>query len=58
MGMYHPTNLSFFFVFLVRSRFWRWSDDREEYEIVFQNEELEPKWQVNRQYTHIWRLES
>ena len=30
-------------ILFVRSRFWRWSDDREEYEIVYHNQE---EWQV------------
>jgi hypothetical protein len=31
-----------------RTRFWRWSDDREEYEIVYHNQE---EWQVNRRFS-------
>ncbi|KAF8816002.1 hypothetical protein BYT27DRAFT_7185731 [Phlegmacium glaucopus] len=29
-----------------KSRFWRWSDDREEYDIVYDNRELEEKWKA------------
>ena len=30
-----------------RTRFWKWSDDREEYEIGYHNQE---EWQVNRRF--------
>jgi hypothetical protein len=32
----------------VRTRFWRWADDRDEYKIVYHNQE---EWQVNLQYS-------
>ena len=32
-----------------RTRFWRWSDDREEYEIGYHNQE---EWQVNRRFSY------
>ena len=43
--------------FFVRTRFWRWSKDREEYEIAYDNQD---KWQVKRRYPqiHMWPLKA
>jgi hypothetical protein len=34
-------------LFFFRTRFWRWSEDREEYEVVYHDQE---EWQVNRPF--------